>query len=70
MSENQKLNPDFDPLIRQGSLEYYGKRSWLPAKVSTEPYSMESEQKVIPFSSNSVSGGSMETFPGLQGVCP
>ena len=47
MSKNQKLNPGFDPLISQDSLEYYGTRPWIPAKVSIEPPGMEMEQKGI-----------------------
>ena len=47
MSKNQKLNPDFDPLISQGSLDYYRQRPWRPGKVSTELPDMELEQKGI-----------------------
>ena len=39
--------PDPDPLISQGSLEYYGQRPWRPGKVSIEPPDMELEQKGI-----------------------
>ena len=46
-SKNQKLNPDFDPLISQGSLKYYGKILWIPAKVSLDPPGMEMEKKRI-----------------------
>ena len=47
MSKNKKLNSYFDPLISQGSLEYYGKRPWRPGKVSIEPPGMQLEQKGI-----------------------
>ena len=36
--------PAPDPLISQGSLEYYGQRPWRPGKVSIEPPGMELEQ--------------------------
>ena len=71
-----------DPLINQGSLEYYGQIPWRPGKLFIEPPVMELEQKeisallcpelikaLIPFCSNSIPGGSMETFPGLQDIC-